>query len=306
MPVLRINAQDVTPVLHGEARPLRPVLKSALDTAGPIVILLHGYKFLPHDAKHCPHSHIFALQDSPCRKGVSWPKRLGMTGEDDGAGLAIAFGWNARGSLWQARERGKHAAQALATLVRMIRQMRPNQPVHLLAHSMGAFVALRAMPYLKADDIGRVIAMNGALYRKQAERALASEAGRTAEFIHIVSRENRMYEALFEYALRPDDLGDRAIGRSFAAANALTIDLSDKVTLDVLAALGYPVAPPNKMLCHWSTYLRPGVFGFYNALLQKPSQTPLPYLKSELDFGLPDLATAHLQHAALHNSLHQA
>lgn len=306
MPVLRINAQDVTPVLHGEARPLRGVLKSALAQDGPVVIMLHGYKFLPHDAKHCPHKHIFALEDSACRKGVSWPKRLGMAAEQPGEGLAVAFGWNARGSLWQARERGKDAAHALATLVKMIRQMRPNQPVHLLAHSMGAFVALRAMPYLQAHDIGRLISMNGALYRKQAERALASDAGRAAEFIHMVSRENRMYEALFEYALRPDDQGDRAIGRSFAAGNALTIDVSDQVTLDVLATLGHPIARPNKMLCHWSTYLRPGVFGFYQALLRQPVQTPLPYLKSALEFDVPHLSGAQIQLPSMPDIVHRA
>lgn len=306
MPVLRINAQNSTPVVHGEALPLRPVLRAALAKDGPVVVMVHGYKFLPHDPKHCPHKHIFAPEDSTCRKGVSWPKRLGMTGADDAEGLAIAFGWNARGRPWQARDRGKEAARALATLVRMIRQFRPHQPVHLLAHSMGAFVALRAMSYLQAHDIGRLISMNGALYRKQAERALASEAGSTAEFIHMVSRENRMYETLFEYAVSPDDQGDRAIGRFFSAPNALTIDLSNPVTLDVLAALGYPIARPRKMLCHWSTYLRPGVFGLYQALLRNPRQTPLPYLKSELDDGAPDLSGLGIQLPSMPDVVHRA
>ena len=287
MPVLRINAQGKIPVLHGAARPLRPVLEQAVSGHDPIVILLHGYKFLPHDPKHCPHQHIFAQNDRECRKALSWPKHLGMADDTPGAGLAIAFGWNARGSLWQAKENARCASIALATLIRFIRRATPERSVHVMAHSMGGYLASQAMKHLNPGDLGRMIILNGALYRSEAEAALDTPAGQTAEWISVVSRENAIYDAMFEYVLRPERRGDRVIGRTLNRCNAMTVDLSDPSSLEAISRMGYRVGGRNRRHCHWSTYLRPGIFSFYQALLRRPEETAMMRLKSSLHGEVP-------------------
>ncbi|MDO6796822.1 hypothetical protein [Shimia thalassica] len=108
MPVIRINAEGDIPVLHGGHRSLAPTLTHALKQNGPVVVMVHGYSFLPYDRIHCPHRHIFSGADHLANpKALSWPKNLGFgTGLPD-EGLAIAFGWHARGTLWAPEKRPK-------------------------------------------------------------------------------------------------------------------------------------------------------------------------------------------------------
>ncbi len=102
----------------------------------------------------------------------------------------------------------------------------------------------------------------------------------------MVSGENAVYDFLLKRALRRKD---DALGRGFSAHNALTIRLENRQALARLASVGYQIAPPKHWYCHWSTYLRPGVFDLYAALLAAPERTPLPYLQSLLD-GAPQVA----------------
>jgi len=98
MALIRINAEGRKPVLHGTDAPLSPVLNRALETTGPITVMLHGYKFQPNSANYCPHAHIFAPIDAACTKAVSWPDRLGFLSQSENSGVGIAFGWQARGT----------------------------------------------------------------------------------------------------------------------------------------------------------------------------------------------------------------
>lgn len=277
MSLIRINAAGRTPVPHGGETPLLPTLTTARDGAGPITIMLHGYKFHPHDALHCPHTHIFAFEDVACRKAISWPRALGF---DADTKLGIAFGWNARGTLKQALRSAGKAARALATLITHLRHIAPHRPVHLIGHSMGGYVALKCLRFLAAGDVGRIITLNAAVFQGCARRAMDTPAGQRAELFNVVSGENAVYDYLLKRALRRND---DAIGRGFSAPNALTIRLENRTALGQLADIGYPIAPPKHWYCHWSTYLRPGVFDLYAAILTTPERTPLPYLQSLLD-----------------------
>ncbi|SFL61051.1 alpha/beta fold hydrolase [Shimia aestuarii] len=289
MALIRINADGRTPRLHGAGQGLEPTLRRVLATPGPIAIMIHGFRFQPADPAHCPHHHILSLKDTAHRKALSWPRHLGF----DSQGVGIAFGWTARGSLKQALKAALRASRALAALIATLHRLAPHRPVHLIAHSMGGFLALRALPHAPAGAVGRVILLNAAAFERDAIRALASPAGRRAELFNISSRENAPYDYLFARLLRRRD---RLLGRGLNAPNALTLRLDDRQTLDHLATLGFPIAPRRRMVCHWSTYLRPGVFPFYRSLIHEPARLPLAQLQTlcrltssprRLGFSLP-------------------
>ena len=283
MPLIRINAEDRTPVLHGIPRPLAPVLQRALASSGPIILMLHGYKFLPGDPRHCPHTHIFSTRPThDCPRALSWPRALGFGQGRKDEGLAIAFGWPARGRLRAAQARSETAAEALASLITLIHRLAPDRPVHIIAHSLGCHLALSALKHLPHGSVGRMILLNGATYQSHAHAALATEAGRTAELFNIISRENAPYDFLFEKTLPSPIRGDRALGRGLRAPTALTLCLDDSHSRQHLAALGHIIAPRNNRSCHWSTYLRPGVFDLYSALIRTPERLPLAHLQNRL------------------------
>jgi pimeloyl-ACP methyl ester carboxylesterase len=282
MALIRINAEGRKPVLHGTDASLLPVINRALKDDGPITVMLHGYKFQPNSAQYCPHAHIFAPIDAACTKAVSWPDRLGFLSQSANSGVGIAFGWHARGSLKQALRSAVRASFALVTLIQILRREAPHRRVNLVAHSMGAYLALQTMHRLSTGDVGRIIFLNGAVFRPCVATALRTDAGKTAELFNIVSSENTFYDILFERLLGRPGSHDRSIGRGFDAPNALTIRLDDKATLAHLSALGHDIAPPSRWVCHWSPYLREGAMSFYGDLLRNPSAFTLQALQAQL------------------------
>lgn len=319
MPVVRINARGEQPSLHNSPQPvwdrLSHVLANTLPQApahtpedttatttgsgpvsepmsgqasGPVIVMIHGFKYLPGHRRHCPHRHILSLhpQDTPWRV-PSWPRQLGFGTGHRNEGLAIAFGWEARGALWQAQKRAVQAGRALAKVIARIKQRDPRRPVHVVAHSMGTELALEALHHLPAGGINRILSLTGASYSSRVYDALETPAGRSTEFINITSRENDPFDFLFERLITPPCPGDRAMGFGIDAPNAVTVQLDCAGTLDHLDRLGAPIAQPKRRVCHWSSYTRPGVLQFYNDLLRRPDHLPLRTIRSGLP-GTPD------------------
>ena len=283
MPVLRINAEGELPRLHSSPRPLDEALSHCRGD-GPVIVMIHGYKYRPGTPQNCPHRHILAMhpRDMPWR-APSWPRQMGFgTGHAD-EGLAIAFGWNARGALWSAQNNATAAGRALARVVREVHRQLPGRPVHLMAHSLGIELAFEALHRLPASAIGRIISMTGAGYRSRALAALETPAGQTAEFVNVTSRENDPFDFLFERLIAPPTRRDIAIGHGLDAANAVTLQLDCASTLDHLGRLGAPIAAPERRICHWSAYTRQGILRFYNSLLRQPGDWSLGALRR----GLP-------------------
>lgn len=278
MPLVRINADGDTPRCEGGETVLAAAL-AALPPGAPVVALVHGYRFSPADPHQSPHRHILALDPAPgCWKALSWPRALGFGNGDPAEGLAIAFGWEARGTIWAAHAEAARAGAALARLTERVAALRPGTRVDVLAHSLGARVALQALRHLDAPLMGRAVLMAAAEFRRPALRALATPAGRGAEVINVTSRENALYDLLIERLLPL--WPDRALGRGLdGPANWLDLPLGDPATLAMLAALGLPIAP-RRRVCHWSLYLRPGVFGLYHALLR--DRMALSHLRAQL------------------------
>ncbi|SEQ28865.1 DUF726 domain-containing protein [Thalassovita taeanensis] len=281
MPLLRINATNNGPRLHGADRPLMPTLAHAANGDGPVIIMVHGYKFAPGSADNCPHDHILSMrEDHDCPKALSWPRALGFGTANADEGLGLAFGWSARGSVWQAYARAEEAGADLAQVIAALRRLAPHRPIHALAHSMGARVVLSALRRLPGHSVNRVILLAGAEYQTHANEALNSPAGQSAEVINITSRENDFYDFLLERLISPPVRGDLTIGAHLSQRpNALTLQLDDPVTLRALAWHGFRIDPPQRRVCHWSAYLRPGVFDLYRALLRAPQRHPLAQLR---------------------------
>ena len=251
----------------------REVLAAALrgqPPEAPVVVLLHGYKFSPSVAAHDPHTHILSLDPRPCRRAVSWPRRLGLGQPGGPEPLCLAVGWEARGTLWQAYGRAAAAGAGLAELVGLVRALRPGTSVQALAHSLGARVVLSALPHLEPGTMGRAVLLAAAEMRNRAARALDTPAGRALEVLNVASRENELYDALLEWMIAPHVWGDRALGRGFgrrAGPRRLDLRIDDAGHRAALAGLGFAIPGADRRFCHWSVYLRPGLFELYRAIL---------------------------------------
>lgn len=284
MAIIRINARGRTPELHGTPAALEKHLLQAGAAGGPAVIMIHGFKYLPGHSKHCPHRHIMSYEPEllPWRS-PSWPRQLGFGLGHADEGLAVAFGWQARGTPWAAYRRAAEAGHALAKVIAMLHAQTPGRPVHVIAHSMGTELAFEALHHLPAGAVDRIISLAGASYRSRAEAALATPAGQAAELISVISRENDPFDFLFEASVSPQARGDRVLSQGLSPANAVTLQLDCPDTLRHIARLSCAVGLPERRICHWSGYTRPGALRFYNALLRQPDALTLQVLQR----GLP-------------------
>jgi len=233
-----------------------------MPAAAPAVVMIHGYRYAPGRPGRDPHRSILSLApESGCRRVVSWPARLGLAAPDR---LGIAFGWQGDGTIWQADARAAEAGRGLAAVIAAL----GGREVTVLAHSMGARVALAALPALPAGAVTRLILMNPAELRHRAAPALDCPAGRAARIVNILSRANAAFDLGFERLVAPLDPAARSLGRGLEGRPGLVeMDIDDAATLAALAALGHPVAAPAARVCHWSGYLREGLFGLYGALI---------------------------------------
>ncbi len=280
MPLVRITADGTAATgTPSEVRALEIAL-AGLPAGAPVVILVHGYKFEPGHPEHCPFGHILSLRPRSAPRAVSWPRHLGFGSDTCDEGLCIAFGWPARGSIWNAHRAAARAGEALARLIRRITALRGGA-VDLFAHSLGARVVLSSFPLLPGGSVRRVILLAAAETTDAALSAMEAPAGGTAEVINVVSRENALFDLLFTGLVHPLRPLRSALGAGIGPGRRGWIDLEIDcpATRDHLARMGFPVRPAAKRICHWSGYLRPGLFPLYRALLRPAGAMPLAALR---------------------------
>ncbi|KDB02421.1 hypothetical protein U879_17300 [Defluviimonas sp. 20V17] len=236
---------------------------AALPSDAPLLVMIHGYRFSPRVPGQSPHGHILSFTPDPrCWKARSWPRHLGAT--PDGPDLAIAFGWEARGSLWAAYAEAARAGAALGALLERIATRAPGRTVGLVAHSLGARVALAALTALRGPLTLRAVLMAAAEFRGPALRGL--HAAPRAEVMNVTSRANGAYDLALRACL---PRSGPTLGHGLPQAGRHWVDLSldDTRALDALEGLGQSIARPGPRFCHWNAYLRPGIFGLYRAVL---------------------------------------
>ena len=285
MPGLQITARGDPPELSG-SMPLTRALAmhlAQLPPGAPVVILVHGYTFSPFSTRLDPHCHNLSLQPRGRAKTLSWPRHLGFGRGKDHEGLCIAFGWEARGLFWSAYSEAERAGRALAGLLDRIGAL-TDRPVDILCHSLGARVALSGVANAGAARVGRVILLAAAELQGPAARCLLSPVGCRAEFINIISRENDLFDMMFEWLLRPFGRSRRALGDGLTsdADNWLDVQIDHDESRQALAALGHRIPAPTRRICHWSGYLRPGMLTFHSALIRDRDSLPLALLRATL------------------------
>ncbi|MDT0682605.1 hypothetical protein RM543_07905 [Roseicyclus sp. F158] len=258
----------------------------AAESDRPVIAMIHGYRFSPTSPEHSPHRHIFSLSPKRSPRALSWPASLGA--DRPGGPLALAIGWEARGAFGGAYAQAEAAGLGLSRILRRVAQTRDRGSggTRLLAHSLGARVALESLPHLPPGAVSGAVLLAPAETRAAANAALA-RAQAPPPILSVRSRENLFFDLLMERALAPIGFGARSLGRGPLRREADWIDLAidDAPTLAALATLGHEIAPPAHLVCHWSVYLRARLFDFYRDILT--GALPLPQLAS----ALPDPAT---------------
>ena len=284
MPILRVNAIGSIPKL-ADPRPKHPPLHDALKChigSGPVLIMLHGYRYSPSKHHLNPHEYILKnATDLAQGQGQNWPHQMGYGTRMPDPGLCIAFGWEAGGTIWRAQREAGRAGLALASLIRQLDALGAG-PVNIIAHSLGARVALAALLHLRPGMIDRMILLTGAELRATAETALMSPAGRRSSVLNIVSRETDVFDFMSEWLVAPHRLGARALGSGLTLPHCLTAQIDHPDHLAGFRSLGFAVPAASQRMCHWSSYLRPGLFPLYRAFLDKDASLCLADLRNAL------------------------
>lgn len=270
MPLIQINAvADLpSPTNGGDLETVLARALADLPANAPLVVMIHGFKFSPGAGARCPHRHILSFRpDTHDPRAVSWPRHLGFSGTRAETGLAIAFGWQATGNIWRAYRKAVQAGTALAALADAVDAHCPGRRVDVIAHSLGARVALGALPQLRNGQIGRMVLMTPAETGQVAQAALTAPQARGCEILNITSRENDLFDFMLETAVARRGQHSLGQGLGHRHPNWLDLQIDNPATLAALARQGLQIAPPVKKICHWSPFLRPGMFGLYRAFL---------------------------------------
>lgn len=276
MPMEYITLRDQGAQRHGATTALSPgdLALRLLDSAGdaPLRVMIHGFKYQPGHPRHCPHRSLFALSPASGDPRIAgWPRRLGIGRGNRAEPLGLSFGWPARGSLWRAYRNAGQAGIALAGLLDALHRHDPRLDIGLIGHSLGARVALQALALSAPGTVRRAVLLSAAEFGATARAALTTRGARTCDVLAVTSGENDLFDALLEALLRAPEPRDRIFGQATKGLEALPnlahLQLDHAESLRRLRSGGFAIAPPARAICHWSSYLRPGVFPLYRAFL---------------------------------------
>jgi hypothetical protein len=292
MAYLGVTASASTLVPAGATcGPLAEALAAALERlapGAPVVVLVHGYKFDPFHPARNPHADLFTAGPR------NWTDGLGLADPAPEAGLGIGFAWpaaaahlphlltTARTGFAHVYDRAETFGARLAELIALLQSLAPERPVDILAHSLGARVALAALPHL-ATPPGRMILLGAAEFDTRARAFLAEAPGPGPAIYNVTARANDFYDAMFETFAPRASWSERALGLGLTGGRANWLDLQlDRAEVTAwLNARGIPLEPARARLCHRSFYTRRGTFALYRAILRRTPGWDLGTLRAE-------------------------
>ena len=284
MPLIQLKSTGNVPELRDKSGSLRDAISQALTSQpkdAPIVIMLHGLRYDPDMPAHDPATSLYSPVAN-CRdpRAISWPRHLGFARGRKDEGLCIGLAWKARTWLWTAYQRAAEIGVSLASLVDEIHAVDPKREVVIVAHSLGARVALCALPHLKAGRITRMVFIYGAEFAHVADRQLAAAKSPLPEIINVTSRENWAVDGAFAAVISGRPWAETISSRSGTrCARWIDLPLHDAEALTVLRRAGFCVSTALRKICHWSGYTRPGVFPVYKDFLRATGKIPLAGLR---------------------------
>jgi hypothetical protein len=272
--------------------------------SGPVVVLVHGFKFHPEEPAADPHRSLFAPGPAGGggRRIRSWPEGLGFRDDAGESGLCVGFAWPASapmlGSLLatgrtgfaRVYERAAGYGARLAELVALLQRLAPARPVDILAHSLGARVALAALPALDPAP-GRVVLLGAAeLDGRAREFVRACRAAVAPEIYNVTARANDLYDLAFETFAPGRRRGERALGLGLGAATPCWLDLQlDRAEVTAwVNALGIPLTAASARPCHWGFYTRGGALAVYEAILRRRPGWDIASLRAAPCFAAQD------------------
>jgi hypothetical protein len=248
----------------------------------PVVVLVHGYKFHPDEPAADPHRSLFAPTTAGGRRVRSWPEGLGFRDDAGESGLCVGFAWPAsapmlaslvatgRTGFARVYDRAADYGGRLAELVALLQRLAPGRPVDLLAHSLGARVALAALPAL-AGSPGRVILLGAAEFDGRAREFVRACGAEAPAIYNVTARSNDLYDLAFEAFAPRRGQGEQALGLGLGAPHPSWLDLQldrPEVTAWV-NGLGIPLTASTARLCHSGFYTRGGALAVYEAILRR-------------------------------------
>ncbi|NNU80232.1 alpha/beta hydrolase [Halovulum dunhuangense] len=274
--------------------PFEMALAAALERLperAPIVILVHGYRYCPSRRETDPHACLFSTDPaSQTPRVLRWPGALGFSRRGLEDGLCIGFGWPAgaqpvTGALprgfARAYDTAAEAGAALAAIITAIEALAPGRSVDLMAHSLGARVALNAIAALDRPGIGQVILLDGAEYRQRALTLMTGAAAGAAQIFNVSTPENALFDLLLTgFGPLP---GARPLSAGLSADLPFAFDLrlGEPVLRPALARRGIAIGPATRPVCHWSVYSRPGAMALYRAILRDRARWSVARLRAE-------------------------
>lgn len=261
---------------------LRKTLQKTPSTT-PIILFVHGYRYSPLIKETDPQSSLYAQgAGRACWKVKSWPHHLGLFDSDRPYAIGLAYGWDAapryKLPIFNLRDiymRAYEEAQHLATVLHLIKQINPTRKIDFFAHSMGARVVLQAIHMAPDSNLGRVILLGGTEYSDTAYEVLKTPAAQSAEFYNITARQNILYDVLFAYLGPWVGNGEKLLGAGLQSApsNWIDIRLDCPQTMERLQHIGVNLAKPDLGFCHWTFYIRDGVFDLYRYIFERQPNT---------------------------------
>lgn len=260
MSILKINAHGTEPRCAdgGDIAPALVPYLARLSDVEPVIICTHGLRHSPFMAGPDFNPHLGVLASTPARrhwKARSFVRQLHMGQGQRREGQAIAFGWDGAGMIWPVMTRAAEAGAALARLCMAIRACRPELKIGIVTHSLGARVVLEAMIRAPMPAFDRVLLLTPAEHRARAGHALAAPGGQGTMIVSVQTPENWLAHLGFAAAFP---------GWFTCARGPRDRRWVDFVP-DRRPDLG--VARWSYRTCHWSSYLRPGLWRLYRGYL---------------------------------------